>query len=91
MFIPKQEKKFKEALIVSLILQVALFIMGYLGLDGGHLLALFIRSIFVYWLGFLIIAIRRKDSFSKTDFLYTKYGILLIAFAAVLINEIIYS
>lgn len=56
-------------------LQLCLTLLTLLVLDGGDLANVFVRASMAYWAGGLLIIARRKDSLTRTDFLYLKYGL----------------
>jgi hypothetical protein len=58
-------------------LQLCLTVLTLLVLDGGDLANVFVRASMAYWAGVLLIIARRRNSLTRTDLMYLKYGLLV--------------
>ena len=66
-------------------LQLCLTLLTLLVLDGGDLANVFVRASMAYWAGVLLIIARRKDSLTRTDLMYLKYGLTVVLVVSLLI------
>lgn len=58
-------------------LQLCLTVLTLLVLDGGDLANVFVRASMAYWAGVLLIIARRRNSLTRTDLMYLKYGLIV--------------
>lgn len=80
----------KGSIVVSLVLQGFFFILGGLVLDDGTVGRIVLCAIVAYWIGLLIVVVRRSHRFTPADRLYARWGFLALLiitpFAAMLVE-----
>ena len=84
----------REPLILALksgvILQVFLFVLTALILDGGQIMRQFLVAMIGYWLGVALIALRRERAPTATDLLFIRYGSLVLLLLAPFVATLVY-
>lgn len=66
--------------MLSLVLQVFFLIMGAGMLDGGEIFQIVIYAIIAYWVGFVLVFMRRCRGLTKADKLLIKWGFPILCF-----------
>ena len=62
----------------SILLQIVLIVMAGMILDGGAMLKFALLAAMGWWLGFLIILLRRPKTEKRTDQVFLRYGFLAL-------------
>jgi hypothetical protein len=87
----KVNYKFFPALKFGVIVQIAIFVLTALVLDGGELNRLCTIAIIGYWIGVGIILLRRDASITKIDILFIRYGVVVLLIMMPLIAKLVYG
>ncbi len=66
-----------EDLSLSLIIQIMLGFPAQMMLDEGIMALLFGINFIAYWVVAILIMLRAKQAYTKTDLFYLKFGILI--------------
>ncbi len=67
----------REDLSLSLIIQAVVGIPCHMMLDGGGMALLFRLNFTAYWVVAILIMLKAKQAYTKTDLFYLKFGILI--------------
>lgn len=89
---PRDSLKYtiSSSLMIGLIIQLVLFVLTALLLDGGRVHRAYIITMIGYWVGAVAILFRHRQSPTIADHMYLRYGILAIAMITPLIARIVY-
>jgi hypothetical protein len=79
------------AIKFGLVIQIVLFILTALVLDGGEMNKLCIMVIIAYWIGVSSILVRRGASPTKLDLLFIRYGMFVLFVLTPFITRIVYG
>jgi hypothetical protein len=80
-----------SSLKTGVIIQVFLFILTALMLDGGQLFRQFLLAMVGYWIGVAFIFVRRESTPKKTDHFFLRYGSLVLLLLAPMVANVIYA
>ena len=87
---PAPDVNLRSAFKTYLIVQLILLILTQLLLHSGHFYQFFIIALIGYWLPVLFILARRRQNPTKLDFLFVRYGVIPLWFAALFVAPIVY-
>ena len=92
-FLPKQPlgKNILPAIKVGLIVQIVIFLLTALMLDGGETNKLCMMAICGYWIGVGSVLVRRGASPTKLDLLFIRYGMFVLFVLTPFIARIVYG
>ena len=80
----------KGSIVVSLVQQAFFVLLGGMTLDDGTAGRIVFCSVVAYWMGLLIVVVRRNHRFTPADRLYARWGFLVLLvitpFAATLVE-----
>ncbi|MBN2578558.1 MAG: hypothetical protein JXB10_06155 [Pirellulales bacterium] len=71
--------------------QLVLFVLTALILDGGQINQLCILAIIGYWIAYVAIRIRRGSHPTRGDLLFLRYGVAVLFFLALIVAKLVYS
>ena len=74
---------YEREVVLSIVQQIVLAVLAALTLDMGETARGVLASIIGYWIGAVIVMVRRPQSPSKGDLLFVRWGVSILAFAFV--------
>ena len=69
-------KEFRNALIVSILLQIVLGFLAAINLDGGVFFHLWWRAMAGYWAALIVILMKRPNAPTKVDLFLVRWGFI---------------
>jgi hypothetical protein len=77
-FFPSLTHQNSAAVNDSILLQIVLILLAGMILDGGAMLKVALLAAMGWWLGFLLILLRRPKTEKRTDQVFLRYGFLAL-------------
>ena len=81
---------FSAALKVGIVIQIALFPLTALIMDGGVTNRLCVLAMIGYWIGVAVIIVRRGASPTKLDLFFLRYGVVGLFLATFFLAPLVY-
>lgn len=72
--------KYRQSIKYSVIFQVACLLAALMMMDGGRCTRFVVLAMFAYWVGLLIMVLRRPQSPTRADLALASIGFLLLLF-----------
>jgi hypothetical protein len=84
------DNSLRSAIKFGVVVQLALFLITALNLDGGVLFRQCMTALMAYWLGLVIVLHRRRSTPTKTDMIYLRIGPMALTFLAPFVAMLVY-
>jgi hypothetical protein len=87
----KKDISVRGSIVFSLTQQTFLLVLSAMLVDGGRAFQGSVYALVAYWIGFLIIMVRRRRSLTQADKLLIRWGYVMLWIVSPLVTTFVWS